>query len=82
MKRFQPRTDVKIHQIHPLRRLVDKVHTLYIILLLEWEDNNYGEIFSSKVAVLARPKRGTIQNQRTEYFPILHGNEPIRLLIH
>ena len=31
----------------------------------------YGEIFSSRVAVLARPKGGTIQNQRAEYFPIL-----------
>ena len=30
-----------------------------------------GKIFSSMVAVLARPKGGTIQNQRAEYFPIL-----------
>ena len=32
----------------------------------------YGEIFSSRVAVLARPQGGSIQNPRTEYFPILH----------
>ena len=27
--------------------------------------------FSSRVAVLTRPNRGTTQNQRAEYFPIL-----------
>ena len=42
------------------------------ILFHDWECNNYGEIFSSRVAVLARPQGGSIQNPRTEYFPILH----------
>ena len=28
------------------------------------------EILSSRVVVLARAQRGTIQNQRAEYFPI------------
>ena len=39
----------------------------------------YGEVFSSRVAVLARPKGGTIQNQRAEYFPT-KGNAIIDLL--
>ena len=31
----------------------------------------YGGIFSSRLAVLARAQRGTIQKPRTEYSPVL-----------
>ena len=36
------------------------------VLLHDWEGNSYRGIFSSKVAVLARPQEGTIHNLRTE----------------
>ena len=35
-----------------------------------WEGNK-GKYFSSRVAVLAQLKGGTVQSQRAEYFPIL-----------
>ena len=33
----------------------------------------YGGIFSSRLAVLARAQRGTIQKPRNEYSPVLPG---------
>jgi len=41
---------------------------LYIYIIAR-PGGQYGEIFSLRVVVLARLKGGTIQNQRTEYFP-------------
>ena len=43
-------------------------HIINIIIAVPWV-GQYGEIFSSRVAVLARPQGGTIHNLRTEYFP-------------
>ena len=55
-------------------------HTIQDLNLAVWYGNairtiiarlggQYGEIFSSRVVVLARLKGGTIQNQRAECFP-------------
>ena len=42
---------------------------MYIIALL---GGQYGEVFSSMVAVLAQPMGGTIiENPKAKYFPIL-----------
>ena len=44
--------------------------TIYIYITARL-GGQYGGIFSSRLAVLARAQRGTIQKPRTEYFPIL-----------
>ena len=41
----------------------------YGCVILHDFGGQYEETFSSRVAVLARPKGGPIQNQRVEYFP-------------
>ena len=48
------------------------------IILHDLEGNTRG-IFSSRVAVLARPQGGTIKNLRTEYSPVL--SDPKGMLI-